>query len=94
MDHKEVLYIIYISILKLFTAKQRFQKIKVFFDFLIQICCIAENSLATSHDFTSFLIIIVGHSNQQLLKQRYARNSPFTEKEIENKEEEIIFPLS
>lgn len=88
MDHKEVLYAIYIIILKLFTAKQRFQKIKVVFWFLNMNLLYHGNQ---SFQFLWFYFISCYNCWSDiwlLLKQRYAINSLFIEKEMEKKEEE------
>lgn len=88
MDHKEVLYAIYIIILKLFTAKQRFQKIKVVFWFLNMNLLYHGNQ---SLKFLWFYFISCYNCWSDiwlLLKQRYAINSLFIEKEMEKKEEE------
>lgn len=85
MDHKEVLYVIYISILKLFTAKQRFQKIKVVFWFLNTNLLYHGNQ---SFQFLWFYLISCYNCWSDiwlLLKQRYAINSLFIEKEMEKR---------
>lgn len=87
MDHKEVLYAIYIIILKLFTAKQRFQKIKVVFWFLNMNLLYHGNQ---SLKFLWFYFISCYNCWSDiwlLLKQRYAINSLFIEKEMEKEEE-------
>lgn len=93
MDHKEVLYAIYISILKLSTAKQRFQKIKVVFWFFNMNLFYHGNQ---SFQFLWFYFISCYNCWSDiwlLLKQRYAINSLFIEKEMEKKEEETTFLL-
>lgn len=58
-DHKEVLYIIYISILRFSQQSRDFRKLKFCVLSLHNLFVLGGNSLASSHDFISFLMIIV-----------------------------------